>query len=137
MRFDIHFRNDITEKIQGIVSDIKYWNVEEGVTCDDIEDLADYVTVFDHCPLPDRRFLIGGADGSGDFPCVTYGDSVVYLVVAMSRLFEASPAGKLIEKEVKGTDIVDFMWLPEDKRKAAGCFDAIFARLVGESLGDI
>ena len=137
MRFDIHFRHDITEKIQGIVGDIKDWNVEEGITASSIEELADYITVFDHCPVPDRPFLIGGADGSGDFPCVTYGDSVVYLVVAMSRIFEASTIGKLIEKDVKGTDIVDFMWLPEDKRKAAGCFDDTFARLVGEPLEDI
>lgn len=133
MHYDIHFRSDVVDKIKNVVDDIHAWNDEDNTSPNEIEKLSEFVQVFEHCPVPDRPFLVAGADGSGDFPCVTYGDSVVYLVTAMSRLYAASPSG-LVERKVSSNDIVDFLWLPEDKEKAKKQYQKFFAQLIGESL---
>lgn len=83
MRYDIHFRSDVIDMIEDVVGEIKEWN--RGSECSDrdgIEELVKRVVSFDHCAIPDRPFLMGGADGSGGFPCVKYGDSYIYLYAA-------------------------------------------------------
>jgi len=137
MRYDIHFRSDVIQKIEDVVEDICTWNWDDASAGDEIDGLAEYVVPFEHCVKPDRPFVIAGADGSGDFPCVAYGDSVVYLVTAMARVYEATAFGKLTETKVSATDIVDFMWLPADKAKARGRYLDFFERLVGMPLEDI
>ena len=136
MHFDIHFRSDVVEKIKSVVTDIQDWNINDTSAEDEIAALSDQIVCFDHCAAPDRPFLIAGADGSGDFPCVQYGDSVVYLVTAMSRLYEAS-AGPMSELPVTADDVVDFLWLPEDKAKARTQFLTTFSTLMGAPLEDI
>ena len=136
MHFDIHLRSDVVNKIKDVVVDIQTWNVNDKVSLNEIEELSEFVQSFDHCAVPDHPFQVGGADGSGDFPCVCYGDSVVYLITAMSRLYAATPSG-LTEQAVSNNDIVDFLWLPEDKTKARNQYLSIFAQLIGESLETI
>ncbi len=137
MRFDIHFRRDVVDKIKDVVSDIHDWNDDDSEAVRDLDELKAYVQVFDHCAIPDRPFLIGGADGSGDFPCVRYGDSVVYLVTATARYYKAAGFGGLTEQNATGGDIVDFLWLPEDKVKAKYQFRQFFSGLIGEPLETI
>lgn len=137
MRYDIHFRSDVIRKIEDIVDDIYTWNVDDTSASDEIDGLSEYVVPFEHCVKPDRPFAVVGADGSGDFPCITYGDSVVYLVIAMARAYEAASFGKLVEKKVTTADIVDFMWLPADQNKAKECYCDFFERLVGMPLENI
>lgn len=136
MHFDIHFRNDVVEKIKHVVTDIQDWNINDSSAEDEIASLSDRIVCFEHCAMPDHPFLIAGADGSGDFPCVQYGDSVVYLVTATSRLYEAT-VGPLSELPVTAEDIVDFLWLPEDKAKARTQFLSTFSALMGAPLEDI
>lgn len=136
MHFDIHFRSDVAEKIKSVVTEIQDWNINDSSAKDEIAQLADRVVCFDHCVMPDRPFLIAGADGSGDFPCVQYGDSVVYLITTMSRLYEATN-GPLTELPVAADDIVDFLWLPEDKAKARAQFLQTFSTLMGKPLEEI
>lgn len=136
MHFDIHFRTDVVKKIKNVVEDLHTWNINDKLSSDEIDELSEFVQGFEHCPIPDHLFLVGGADGSGDFPCVSYGDSVVYLITAMSRLYSASPTG-LKEKDVSNADIVDFLWLPEDKAKARIQYLNFFEQLIGESLEHI
>ena len=136
MHFDIHFRSDIIRKIRDVVDDMRSWNVNDPTSSSEIEELSPFIQVFEHCSVPDHSFLIGGADGSGDFPCVSYGDSVVYLVTAKSRIYSPSLTG-LTEQDVSQNDIIDFLWLPEDKAKAKTQYLDFFASLIGESLQDI
>ena len=136
MHFDIHFRSDVIDKIKDVVDEIHTWNINDTATEDEIKELTDQAVSFEHCARPDHEFLIAGADGSGDFPCVCYGDSVVYLVTAMSRLYEAKD-GPLTEVPVSAEDVVDFLWLPEDKAKARTQFLNTFALLLGDTLENI
>lgn len=136
MHFDIHFKRDMAEKIESIVADIQHWNIDDSSAKDEIAELASRIVCFDHCATPDRPFLIAGADGSGDCPCVQYGDSVVYLVTASSRLYEAT-VGPLSELPAKLGSISELLWLPEDKEKAREQFLKVFSALVGAPLEDV
>lgn len=136
MHFDIHLRNDVINKINDVVQDIQTWNIKERVSSDEIDELSTLVQGFNHCATPDRPFFVGGADGSGDFPCVSYGDSVVYLVTAMSRLYKAMPM-RLKEQAITNNDIVDFLWLPEDQGKRDAQYLDFFKRLIGKDLKDV
>ena len=133
MHFDIHLRKDVAEMIDDIAQEIFDWNAPDSLSKSEIESLAEYVQTFDHCARPDRPFLIGGADGSGDFPCVSYGDAVAYLVTAMSRLYEAA-ANKLVEKPTGVDRIIQMLWLSDDKDKSEGKYKEFFAKIMGYSL---
>ncbi len=136
MHFDIHFRSDVIDKIKNVVDEIHTWNINDTSTQDEIKKIIEQAVYFEHCARPDHEFLIAGADGSGDFPCVRYGDSVVYLVTAMSRLYEAKD-GPLTEMEVTAEDVVDFLWLPGEKTKARPQYLKTFALLLGDTLENI
>lgn len=136
MRFDMFLRKDFAGKISDTVDQICDWNVQERPSSKSIDALTNSVVVFDHCITPDRPFRMAGADGSGDFPCVTYGDSVVYLVTAQARMYEAELT-KLVEKEVEGANLLELMWLPADLEKAKQSFDDMLSRLVGETLESV
>lgn len=138
MRFDIHFRQDVSEQIDGVVNCIKGWNTEDDSVRDELKKLVDEAVHFDHCPKADHDFIIVGADGSGDFPCVRYGDSFVYVVVALARMYCIEKGDNhLRELDSKIKDIVDFLWLPESKKKSDPLFDQFFERVGGASLEEI
>lgn len=133
MHFDIHFRSDVVAKIKDVVQDIRTWNINDSTSKEELAELVDKAVCFEHCASPDRPFLIGGADGSGDFPCVGYGDSVVYLVTAIARLYEAQ-SRQLAEIDVSNANLVDFLWLPEDKAQGRTQFLSMFSQLMGEEI---
>ena len=136
MHFDIHFRDDFANKLKNVVNEIYSWNISDNYSLTEIDQLSCFVQGFEHCAVPDHRFLIGVADGSGDFPCVCYGDTVVYLVTAMARLYVATPTG-LSEQRTALEDMVNILWLPEDKRKARTQYLDFFSQLIGEPLEKI
>lgn len=138
MHFDIHYREDILQQIREVVGDIKDWNADDTALSKDLKDLEDRIVPFDHCAMPDHLFRMAGSDGSGDFPCVRYGDSFVYLVTAMARLYEAAPdMSRLSELKAPSCDIVDLLWLPEDRKVSSQRFRDFFEHICGESLATI
>ncbi len=135
MQSDSLFVRGLSDRIQSIVDDLKAWNTTTSPNAEEIKTLASKAVPFEHCAKPDRPFLVAGADGSGDFPCVTYGDSFVYYVTAKARIYKAdTDAISLVELPFEHSEVRDLLWLPEDKSKARTCYDSFFARLLGESL---
>ena len=136
MHFDIHFRSDVVDKIKDVVGEMHTWNTDNSRTEDETKELTEHLVSFSHCAQPDHEFMIGGADGSGDFPCVAYNESVIYLVTSTARLYKTG-ANVLNEVEVKDNDIVDFLWVPEDKEKGRIQFLNTFSSLMGSPLEDV
>lgn len=133
VRYDLHLRQDLKLKVDGLVRELKDWNYETNVHEEDINKLLEYVTHFDHCKYPDRPFSIGGSDSSGGFPVVTYGDSYVYLVTATTRIYEALTEGRLKEMEVPISSLVELLWLPEDHERKVNYFKKFFERICGDT----
>lgn len=136
MRYDLHLRQDMINKIQNVVSDIKQWNQETSADDDEIKKIGALVGFFEHCSIPDRTFTIGGADGSGEFPVAAYGDSYIYLVNALARLYTAAPDG-LKELEVADGRLSELLWLPEDAEEKDKRYEAFFADLASMPLIDL
>ena len=138
MHFDIQFREDLLRQIQGVVGDIKDWNADDSALSKELKSLEGRIVPFDHCAIPDHPFRIAGSDGSGDFPCVRYGDSFVYLVTAMARLYEATPdLNHLRELKAPNCDIVDLLWLPEDKKVSNDRFRVFFEHICCVPLSEV
>jgi hypothetical protein len=136
MRYDLHLRKDMINKIQNVVSDIKQWNQETSADADEIKKMSEFVGFFQHCSIPDRPFTIGGADGSGEFPVATYGDSYIYLVNALARLYTAAQDG-LKELEASDSRLSELLWLPEDAEVRDKRYEDFFANLAGMPLLDL
>lgn len=137
MHYDF-LRKEFDNRIKDVVGEIKNWNVGEGACAKEIADLEPFVGTFEHCVSPDSNFLIAGSDGSGDFPCVRYGDSFVYVVTSRARLYEAvDPPKRLREVAAPGCDLASLLWMPEDPEKSAEMLDKFFEELTGVPLKTI
>ena len=137
MRFDIHYRNDLTNKISSVVNDMKQWNQETAEDKADFKKITNYAESFSHCVKASEPFTICGADSSGEFPVTTYNDSYIYLVTALTRLYSAVKEGHLKEEVIEDSNIVDFLWLPEDKQESDKHFETFFENLIQMSLPDL
>ena len=98
--------------------------------------LVDAIEPFEHTThVP--GLLVGGVDGSGDFPAVAYGDSFVYASVASAALYEADSVHGLKEVDRGLQPLVEFTWLAtSEQQRAASMFES-FERLVGRSVDDV
>lgn len=134
MRFDLNFRQDFRSKVQTIVEDIKAWNYETTADENEILQMANFLSFFEHCPFPDYPFTVGGADSSGEFPLVSYSDSFVYLVTARTRLYASTLEGWLKEIETKDSEIIELLLVSEDQKEADKKYEEFFSSLVGMSL---
>lgn len=134
MHFDFNIRGEVTDRIREVVQEMQGWNDTHPAEEQDVSACMEQVVLFDHCAKPDRPFFIGGADGSGDMPSVSYGDTIVYLITAVARIYEALPAGYLSEREVSDGTVFDLLWLPQDGERAKAQFLKTFERLIGEPL---
>ncbi len=137
MHFDIHYRKDVINKIENIIGDMSLWNQESDEDAADFKRIANYAESFDHCVKPLEPFTICGADSSGDFPVTTYNDSYIYLVTALTRLYTAVKEGYLKEEATKDCNIVDFLWLPDDKGESDKRFEIFFENLIQKPLLDL
>lgn len=139
MRYDIHLRSDLWEMVNHVLDEIVDWNAAaDSRDSDDVISFSKRAVTFDHCGTPDRPFLIGGADGSGDFPCVKYADVFVYYTQAMSRLYQAVPGAFLKECEISDAPAIrDILWLPAARGESDQRLKNSFSRMLGAPLEDI
>lgn len=136
--FGYYFNQDLKSKIENVVTDLKEWNQETSVKQDEIDKMSSYIGHFEHCRVPDREFSIGGTDGSGEFPVASYGDSYIYFVTALTKLFHASTReGRLKEQPTSGGILAEFLWLPEDQEEKDKRYEQFFCDLVGIPLSEL
>jgi hypothetical protein len=136
MRFDLHLRREVTDRLRGVAEQMGAWEHAPRLSADDKEEVHRRVCVFDHTTsVPPLRFA--GVDGSGDFPCLTYSDSFVYLSVAASACYETDTLCGLREVDAQLTSIAEFTWLPGDDREAHRQWDVAFATLAGAAVVEV
>ena len=136
MRFDIHLRTNVRERLSALGSQMASWEEQATLPEGLFGQLVDAVQPFPHTTQIDD-LVFGGVDGSGEFPVVAYGDSFVYATVSAGALYREDQVCGLREVPATGASLVEFTWLTgaEHQRKAA-LFDS-FARLVGYSVEDV
>ncbi len=136
MRFDIHIRSSLKVQLASLASEMATWEGEPRVGEDEAIRIRDAIRGFEH--TTDRPgLLIGGVDGSGDYPALTYGDSFVYVTVAHGTRYTYDRVSGLKEQANDGGQVLEFSWIPEDGLKRPLAIDAAFERMVGATVASV
>jgi len=136
VRFDIHLRNSVRQRLSDLSSRMAEWEVRATPPEDLFARLVNVIQPFPHTTQCED-LVIGGVDGSGEFPVVAYGDSFVYTTLSAGALYKSDPIHGLREIPTSFGTTVEFTWLTgaEQQRKAA--LLETFGRLTGHSVDEV
>ena len=130
MRFDIHVRQTMRDRLADVSARMAAWDQQQPTSPDLHRRLVDAIEPFEHTTHA-SGLLVGGVDGSGDFPAVAYADSFVYASVASAALYESDSVHGLKEVDRGLQPLVEFTWLAaSEQQRTASMFES-FERLVG------
>ena len=136
MRSSNYSRAGLNEQIRGLASQMVAWETEQTPDDGQQDQIRDSIVSFNHATAA-HQLVIGGVDGSGDFPSLTYSDSFIYVATATGTLYQSSPISGLTELEGPSANLVEFVWLPEDTVQRMTALDRSFERIVGRNLRDV
>lgn len=136
MRFDVHLRAGIRQRLDSLAQEMGAWETRSRLDDVEVERLREAIQPFGHATAF-RPVVIGGVDGTGDFPSVAYGDSFVYTVLAQATRYEAAHLSGLREVAPALPPVVEFVWLAEEADRRAEALDAAFAALAGASVDSV
>lgn len=132
MRFSLHLRQMVKDQIQGLAQAMAGWDAHPRIDAAEQAAIAAHLAPYPHTTRLEEQ-VIGGVDGSGDFPMLAYADSFIYLATAQGVRYRAI-GDKLQEIGPEAAPLVDVCWLPEHEQQRVIELDAAFARLAGASL---
>lgn len=112
---------------------------QEGIAIeqDEADRLTDAITRFEHTSAVEKPFLVGGVDGSGDYPNVQFADSFVYVATANAVAYRTSVVSGLTEVAHGIAPIREPIWLPAPSDEKDRLLDEAFGWLVGRSVLDV
>src|SRR5262245_27649165 len=114
---------------------MRTWEDTPRFSDSDRERTRDAIQVFEHTTTCER-LVLGGVDGSGDYPAVTYGDSFVHLTVAHGTVYRADVASGLRELP-QGLPLIHVMWMAEEETRRLRSWDDSFAALAGMGISEV
>lgn len=136
MRFDVHIRSSLKSQLASLASEMAAWEGSPRVDEDEAARIRNSIQAFAH--TTERPGLsIGGVDGSGDYPALTYGDSFVYVTVAHGTRYTYDRVSGLKEQASDGGQVLEFSWIPEDELQRPQAIDAAFERMVGATISSV
>ena len=136
MRSSVHVRADLRERLSTLAKEMAAWEGAPRVDEDEAIRIRDAIRAFAH--TTERPGLsIGGVDGSGDYPALTYGDSFVYVTVAHGTRYTYDRVSGLKEQPSDGSEVLEFSWIPEDELQRPQAIDAAFERMVGATITSV
>jgi hypothetical protein len=133
VHFSVHVRSDLKQRLSSLASEMAAWEQAPRVNEDEAVRIRAAIRSFAH--TTERPGLsIGGVDGSGDYPSLTYGNSFVYVTVAHGTRYTYDRVSGLKEQPSNGCEVLEFSWIPEDELRRPEAIDAAFERMVGASI---
>ena len=136
MRSSVHIRSDLKERLAKLASEMAAWEGAPRVDEDEAIRIRAAMRFFPH--TTERPGLaIGGVDGSGDYPALTYGDSFVYVTVAHGTRYTYDRISGLKEQASNGCEVLEFSWIPEDEFERPKAIDSAFERMVGAPIATV
>jgi hypothetical protein len=133
MRFDLHVRAGVRERLSALAEEMVSWEGSPRIAEAEADKVQQVIRSFEHAQRRDY-FVLGGVDGSGDYPSLSYGDSFVYVTAAHGIRYASDPVTGLREVAGQGPVVIEFSWLPEDDLRRPTALDAAFERMVGASI---
>lgn len=136
MRFDLHLRSTAREQIQQLAERMKSCEEQPRLSEYEKKRISDRIVTFAHTTKQDKM-VVAGAEGSGVFPCVAYGDSFVYAAVARASIYKTDTVSGLREISPEPEAVSHFSLLPEDDGERLASIDEAFASLAGASISEV
>lgn len=136
MRFSLHFRQGVRERLQGLADEMREWSEVPRVDEDEAHRIRAAIRPFAHTTQR-TNLVVGGVDGSGDYPALSYGDSFVYVTVAHGTRYRDDAVSGLKEQAAADCELLEFSWIPEDDARRPRAIDAAFERMVGEPIESV
>ena len=136
MRFSVHLRAGVRERLSRLAGEMVAWADVPRVDEDEASRIRSAICPFDHT-TKHAGLSVGGVDGSGDYPALSYGDSFVYVTVAHGTRYQSDPLPGLKEQAAGDCELLEFSWIPEDDVRRARAIDAAFERMVGQPLSSV
>ncbi len=130
MRHDLVIRQLVRGKVKSLATEMLSWEALPRIDADEEERIQQAIQPYQHTTKRDQ-LIIGGVDGTGDFPSLSYGDSFVYVTLAQGTRYQSDRNAGLKEIAPELDPLIEFTWLPEDDEKANAALDAAFERLAG------
>ncbi len=135
MRFNIHLRSEFRQQVKHLAENMKSWEKSPRIEQHEEMMLLEAITPFEHTTKC-SNLLIGGVDGSGDFPSLSYADTFIYVAIAQGAVYTADPTSGL--REVRVVDpLVGLAWIVEEENARRKAYDEIFERFSGMTLAEV
>lgn len=131
MHFDLPLRAGLRDQLDALAAQMRDWEVAPRLTEDEVNRLRRSVCFFGHTTRRGPDLTVGGVDGSGDFPALSYADSFIYLTTATGTSYGADATCGLREQTPGIAPVFEFTWLPESETVREDALDEAFARLAG------
>ena len=108
MRYDLSIRESVRTKVTALAKDMVDWEAKPRIQPKEQTWIKDNVKGFAHTTEVDE-FRIGGVDGSGDYPSLTYADCYVHLGSAAGVIYKTDTLRGLVEEEAMDEPLVDHL----------------------------
>lgn len=131
MATSLQHRHEFNAKLTKLVADMSAWEGKARIDDDEADKIRDRITAFSHTTSVEESFLIGGVDGSGDYPSLSYSDSFVSIANASGTVYRTDPIHGLSEVASVADPNLELVWLPEDREAAKPFWFEAFANLTG------
>ena len=105
MRYDLSIRESVRTKVTALAKDMVDWEAKPRIQPKEQTWIKDNVKGFVHTTEVDE-FRIGGVDGSGDYPSLTYADCYVHLGSAAGVIYKTNNLRGLVEEPTNGSSMV-------------------------------
>ena len=92
MPTSLQHRHEFNSKLTKLVGDMSAWEEKERIDADELVRIRSSIRQFQHRSTFAEEYLIGGVDGSGDYPSLSYGDSFVSIANASGTVTTAGAA---------------------------------------------
>jgi hypothetical protein len=136
MRFDLHLRSTCREQIMQLAERMKLCEEQPRLSDYEKKRISERISPFAHT-TNHNQMVVAGAEGSGDFPCVAYGDSFIYVAVARTAIYKTDTISGLREVGPEPEAVFHFSLIPGDNGERLVSIDEAFASLAGASLSEI
>jgi hypothetical protein len=136
MRFDLALRSAVRQQIQQLAETMQSCEEQPRLTDYERKLVSERITLFDHTTIQEG-LTVAGAEGGGDFPSVTYGDSFIYTAVGQTVVYKADSVSGLRELSPVPDPVFHFSLIPGDEVTRRASIDEALASLAGASLSEI
>jgi hypothetical protein len=131
MATSLQHREVFASKLGKLVSDMSSWEGKDRVGAEEAGRIRSAIRCFPHTTTFTEPYIVGGVDGSGDYPCLAYSDSFVSIANASGTVYRTDAVHGLSEVASVADPNLELVWLPDDREAARPLWIEALGNLAG------